>query len=70
MLTSSSQAQTRTPSASLPLALVLLIIGKVASPQKPNEHNAKMGREYFQGVKQEWQFHNSHTELCGFQHKP
>jgi hypothetical protein len=50
--------------------LVLLTVGKVTSPQKPNEHNAKMGREYLQGVKQEWQFHNFHMEICGSQYKP
>jgi hypothetical protein len=42
----SSRAQIKTPSASLPLALVLLTIEKNALPLKPNEHNTKMGREY------------------------
>jgi hypothetical protein len=30
----------------------------MVSPSKPNDHNTKMGREYLQGAKQEWHFHN------------
>jgi hypothetical protein len=61
-----SQAQIGALNASLPLALVLLTVGKIASPPKPNEHNKKMGREYLQGAKQEWHFHNFHTKIYGF----
>jgi hypothetical protein len=59
----SSRAQIKVSNVSLPLTLVLLTARKMVSPSKANDHNTKMGREYLQGAKQEWHFHNFHTEI-------